>query len=202
MAEIKYLESAAKLSGEMVRLFEDEKAGGFFLNGLDAETLIVRPKEIYDGAIPSGNSVAALNLARLARMTGDYSWQQKAERIFKNFSAVLSERPSGYCCAMSALDFTLGPGQEIIIASTERGAEFRTWTDVIHKNFIPRKIILARVGNEDSKTADGLVKLAPFVLEQRPVKNNVTAYICENQVCQLPVTDLKEFKKIFNNPLG
>ena len=131
-------------------------------------------------------------------MTGNYSWQQKADKILNNFSTLLSERPGGYCYAMSALDFVIGPTKEIIIASDETGSDFQKFVDLFRKNFIPRKIVLARVGGDNTKAVWDLAKIAPYVLEKRPLQDKVTAYICEKQTCTLPITNLKVLKeKIF-----
>jgi len=94
--DIRYLEEALRLNREMLELFWDETHGGCFFTPHDGEALIVRDKEIYDGAVPSGNSVAALNLLRLSRMTGDVSLEQQAERILQAFSGLVGDYPMAY----------------------------------------------------------------------------------------------------------
>jgi uncharacterized protein YyaL (SSP411 family) len=121
----RYLKEAKRLSEEMIRLFWDEERGGFFFTATDGEKLIVRQKEIYDGAIPSGNSLAALDLLRVGRLTMEKEFEKKAERLFNAFSAVIQQNPEAYVQILVALDFALGPSREIVIAGGESQGETR-----------------------------------------------------------------------------
>ena len=105
--ESKYLKHADELTKLAIALFEDKKDGGFFLTAVDGEKLLVRPKEIYDGAIPSGNSVMALNLARLSKITGNSEYEKKLFRLFSAFAGFLKQNPQGAEVLLHALDFIL-----------------------------------------------------------------------------------------------
>ncbi|HBK86585.1 MAG TPA: thioredoxin domain-containing protein [Firmicutes bacterium] len=107
-----YLAWALELQGILVQHYWDEGQGGFFLTANDAEELLMRPKEIYDGAIPSGNSVAMLNSLRLARLTGQSKLEEYAMGIWRAFASQIAQQPAAYSFALSALDFALGPAQE------------------------------------------------------------------------------------------
>ena len=99
--ESKYLKHADELTKMTIDLFEDKKDGGFFLTAEDGEKLLIRPKEIYDGAIPSGNSVMALNLARLSKITGNIDYEKKLFRIFSSFAGFLKQNPQGQKFALA-----------------------------------------------------------------------------------------------------
>jgi len=104
---------AKRLTEDMIKLFWDDKEGGFFFTATDAEKLLIREKEIYDGAIPSGNSVAALDLLRMGRLTLNRDWEKKAEEYFKVFGRELSSGPSAYAQSLMALDFAIGPSRDV-----------------------------------------------------------------------------------------
>ena len=99
-----------------IELFWDESAGGFFMTAKDGEELIARPKDLYDGAVPSGNSVAFLNLLRLGRMCGNPDWEKMADRMIRGLAGSIGEYPMAYTHLMIGLDYLLGPTQEIVIA--------------------------------------------------------------------------------------
>jgi uncharacterized protein YyaL (SSP411 family) len=113
--EICYLEEAAALNHAMLDLFWDERGGGFFFSGGENEVLIKRSKEIYDGAVPSSNSVAALNLVRLEHMTGDGDLKSKAEQVTRAFAKRIRAYPSAYTQLLAALDFMIGPSREMVV---------------------------------------------------------------------------------------
>ena len=114
--ESKYLKHADDLTKLTIELFEDRKEGGFFLTAEDGEKLLVRPKEIYDGAIPSGNSVMALNLARLSKITGNSEYEKKLFRLFSAFAGFIKQNPQGAEMLLNALDFILSSPLELVVA--------------------------------------------------------------------------------------
>jgi len=179
-----HLDAAVRLVGDMQRLFWDCDGGGLFFTGEDAESLIARTKEIYDGAMPSGNSVAAEVLLRLGRMTGDESLAARAEELFRAFSGVVSRIPSAHTRLLGALDFALGPTREIVIAAEQEDAEGVAMLRAVGERFLPRTISLWR----RSQDAALLEQVAPFTRLQVPVGGQATAYVCENYACSAPVT--------------
>jgi len=100
-----YLKKAMELTNDMIKYFWDNKKGGLFIYGSDSEQLITRPKEIYDGAIPSGNSVAALNFLRLSRLTGQQELEEKAHQMFALFGSKIDSMPQGYAFFLTAMLF-------------------------------------------------------------------------------------------------
>ncbi len=114
--KISYLEEAIALNQAMIDIFWDKEDGGLYFTGKGNELLITRSKRIYDGALPSGNSVAALNFLRLGRMTGNVDLEQRAEQLTQAFSEQVKDQPMAYTQLLIALDFMVGPSQEIVIA--------------------------------------------------------------------------------------
>ncbi len=183
---VRYLEEAILLNQVMIELFWDEEGGGFYFTGHDNEALISRPKELYDGATPSGNSVAALNLLRLARMTGRVDWEKKAERMLQVFSTAVADAPMAYTQFLVFLDFFLGPGQEIVIAGDPGTEESKAIAARVQQKFQPNKILLFRSEDDAGKK---LSTLCPFVAEMRSIDQKTTVYICEGYTCKTPLTD-------------
>ncbi|KXG75449.1 thioredoxin domain-containing protein [Thermotalea metallivorans] len=185
-----YLEKAIGLTRDMIHLFWDEKEGGFFLYGKDSEPLIVRPKEIYDGATPSGNSVATMNMLRLARMTGDRELEEKAMAQFYIFGGNVKENPNAYTHFMMAFLFANMPTKQVVIAG-ERGKEdTKRMLAELDRRFLPFATVIFNDG------AEALHRLVPFVKNQGRIGNTATAYICENFACNIPTSDMAQFTKM------
>jgi uncharacterized protein YyaL (SSP411 family) len=132
-----YLEKALELNDDMIHYFWDNDRGGLFLYGKDGEQLITRPKEVYDGAMPSGNSVAALNFLRLARLTGNEKLEKKAEQQLQYFSAVINESPAGYTYFLMAAMFALYPTKEIVVVGDKQRKIPKRWFQSCIANTCP-----------------------------------------------------------------
>jgi hypothetical protein len=180
----KYLAEAKRLTAEMVRLFWDKEKGGFFMTGTDAEKLLVRQKELYDGAIPSGNSVAALDLIRVGRLTGEKGLEEKASRLMKAFGGQVSRQPSAFPQLLIALDFGVGPSREIVIAGKPADPAAREMLRMIHGSFFPNQVVTFHPPGKEGFS----------MLEGKP-----TAYVCQNYACNLPTSDLKKLKELLNS---
>ncbi|MBI1953858.1 MAG: thioredoxin domain-containing protein [Candidatus Omnitrophica bacterium] len=189
--EPRYLTEAKRLTGEMVRLFWDEAKGGFFMTGSDAEQLLVRQKELYDGAIPSGNSVAALALLRVGRLTQDSGFEAKAKQLFETFSAELRQNPSAYTQSLIALDFALGPSKEIVIAGKEADPATQEMVRALYSTFLPNKVVALHPSGPAGQAIEALV---PFLKEQVALAGKPTAYVCQNYTCDLPVTTADDLR--------
>ncbi len=144
--EARWLSEALKLADEMTGLFgdSDKEKGGFYFTGSDAEKLIVRTKEIYDGAVPSGNSVAALVLLRLGRMTGRTDLESAADALMKEFSGQLAGSPTAYTQMLIALDFALGPGAEYVIAGERSDDDTESMIRLLAERFMPGSVTMHR----------------------------------------------------------
>jgi uncharacterized protein YyaL (SSP411 family) len=193
--EVRWLAEAKRLSQDMVRLFWDQQHGGFFFSGDQNERLIAQTKELYDGALPSGNSVAALNLARLGQLTMDKELQGYAERQLQTFSGHVGRSPSAFPQLLTALDFWLGPSQEIVIAGNPASSDTREMVRLVHQRFLPRAVLALHPVDAGAQAIEGLV---PFIAAQRPLQGKATAYVCENYVCNLPTSDLSRLRQLLS----
>jgi len=189
-----YLKEAKRLAYKMLSLFWDEKSWGFFFTPEGGEIVLIRQKEAYDGAIPSGNSVAALALIRLGKLTIDSEFDSKAQALFKAFSRELSKYPNAYPQMLIALDFALGPSKEVVIAGDKLAEETNLMLEIIYQRFIPNKVVAFRPSSQEE--ARGIISLAPYLEVQLPQGGKTTAYICENYICKLPATNVKKLKEL------
>jgi uncharacterized protein YyaL (SSP411 family) len=192
----KYLEAALDLTGNMVRHFWDEHGGGLYLTPDDGESLLVRKKEIYDGAIPSGNSVAMLNLLRLGRMTANSELEEKAAKIGRAFSGSVKQLPSAYTQLMVALDFGIGPCYEVVIAGNAKAEDTKAMVKALGTRFLPNKVVLL---NPDGRESLEIAKLAEFTRNQSSIGGKATAYVCMNYNCKLPTTDINKMLELLNS---
>jgi hypothetical protein len=187
--KLEYLRKAIDLEKEMVRLFWDEAAGGFYFNGSDQkdqDRLLTRTKEAYDGVIPSGNSVAAMSLFRLAELTGNKGYRDRADAILKCFSGVLAKSGSNFPQMLQAFEFDLAGPAEVFVTGPREGSE--KMIQSLWKTFCPNKVL---VFAEEGKTKD-LAALVPWVEGRGAQDGEPTVYVCRNYQCQLPVTDGKK----------
>lgn len=185
--EAHYLQAAIDLNATLLVHFWDEDAGGLFTTADDAEPLIVRSKEVYDGAIPSANSVALSNLVRLADMTGARELRVKAEQIVEAFAAQVAAAPGAHCQFLSGLDLYLGPMREIVIAGRRGDPDTEAMLRVVWERFLPRHVLLFRPADE---RLPDIARIAEFVAHQAAISGKATAYVCEDYRCELPATDV------------
>ncbi len=186
-----WLETARNLTLEQIERFWDEKDGGFFFTPSDGEQLIVKQKELYDGAVPSGNSVAYFNLLRLGRLTGDPEFEARAARLAAYASSQVSLAPLAYTAFLTALDFALGPTREIVISGS--GEEAQKMLKLVQATYLPDSVV---VGYEPGDAT--LETVAPFVKSQPPVDGRAAAYVCRNHACERPVTDVLELSALLS----
>ncbi|MBA3766030.1 MAG: thioredoxin domain-containing protein, partial [Acidobacteria bacterium] len=172
--QINYLR-AADLNNELLKHFWDANRGGFYFSADDGEALLVRSKEIYDGAIPSGNSVAMLNLLRLGRITANTDFEQKAAAIGRAFSGEIKSSPSASTQLMVALDFGIGPSYEVVIAGGSQAEDTRAMLNALRIRFIPNKVVLLKP--TDQKEPE-ITRLAAFTKYQSSRDGKATAYVC------------------------
>jgi uncharacterized protein YyaL (SSP411 family) len=186
--DARYLKTALQLNEDMLRHFWDEKVGGFFFTPDDGEELIVRKKEINDAAIPSGNSVAMLNLLRLSRFTGRPDLEEKASKLERAFSDTAKQLPSGYTKLMTSLDFGLGPSYEVVIVGNSDAKDTKDMIGALRSRFIPNMVVLFRPSEEKSPE---IVSIAGFIENHVGTNGKATAYVCLNNACKVPTTDIK-----------
>ncbi len=187
--ESKYLEMALELTDDLLEIFWDDEKGGLFLYGKDAEQLLTRPKESYDGAIPADNSVAALNFLRLYRLTGRVDLKEKASDILNLFATRLNEIPSGHTYMLLSWLYLHAPGQDIVITGTmDTAKNMLELTDQVYMPFTEV------VFKEESDTK--LERLIPFVQDIATIDGKPTAFICEDMACLAPTNSLEELGRL------
>ena len=193
--DVTYLTEAIQLSDIMVNEFWDITNGGFFLGSESSEKLIVRAKTGYDGAIPSGNSVAAMNCSRLNRITGEIKWAQISDKIFTTFSNEIQQTPSGYASMINAFLFNSDNPKEIVIVGSGKNSETKAAIKKIKSEYVPNKVIIFK------DTDDPLKKLSPvarWTVTQETIDDKTTYYICQDFACKIPTTDLNLALKFIN----
>jgi hypothetical protein len=184
-----WLQKAAELADAMLAQFYDAKEGGFFQTDGRDPSVIVRSKEDYDGAEPSGNSMATLLLLRLAQFTDRADYRNGAEKTLQLFSGHLSKAPQVVPQMLCALEFYLSQPKQIVIAGKADAADTHAMLRALHERYLPNAIVILAEGGESQKS---LVKLLPFLETIKPKDGKATAYVCVNYACQLPTSDLSK----------
>jgi len=179
-----WLIAAEQLAEEMVRLFADERQGGFFLTGSDGDKLIVRTRGGYDGAVPSGNSVAALALLKLGRLTMNQDFTSRGTKTLEAFSRQLEQSGASLSAMLIALDFWFGPGQEIVIAGDSGSADTKGILELVRTRFLPNAVVLL---HDPRHKNSALYQVVPFIRNQTAIGGKTTAYVCEDYVCKRAV---------------
>lgn len=188
-----YLQTAINLTKELLEHFWDNEKGGFYFTPDIGEKQILRTKEVYDGAVPSGNSVALLNLMKLGRITANPDFEEKASLLAKAFFKIVKNSPSAFTRFLTSLDFILGESFEIIISGRKESADTILMIREIEKHFIPNKVIILN----DKNGAD-VSEIIPFLKDYTQIDNAATVYVCKNYVCNLPVSNPDALKKMLN----
>jgi len=193
--KVRYLQIGLDLNRDLIKHFWDVDNGGFYFTADDGEKLLVRQKEIYDGAIPSGNSVEMLNLLRLGRITANSHLEEKAAKIGRAFSRSVKQSPSAYTQLMVAADFGVGPPYEMVIAGKSQAKDTKEMLKAIRRQFIPNKVVILRPTEQESPDID---YLAEFTKHQLSIEGKTTAYVCLNYNCKLPTTDVNKMLELLN----
>ena len=189
-----YLSEAISLNRIMVDEFWSDE-GGFYLGSDKSEQLIVRSLTGYDGAIPSGNAIAAYNLLKLTRLTGEEKWAEMAQKLFKVFSNDIKNTPIGYTSTLSAFMFELSKPKEIIVVGSGSNLETQAALTLLRSKYIPNKVMLFK--DTDDKI-QSLTPLAKWTSNHQMINNKTTYYICEDFSCKLPTNDIEIALKLIN----
>ncbi len=187
--DVYYLSEAIATAHQIPALFTDETGGGFYRGAIDAERLIARPKEVYDGALPSGNSVAALVFCRLAALTGEVKWQQAADQQLAFVCGALKNYPAGYCVSLLALTQALYPAQELICTMADEDG-LPALLGFLRENPATGLNILVKTKQNQQM----LAQAAPFTADYPLPTNGCAYYLCQNRVCAAPVFLLEDLK--------
>ena len=183
-----YLQETIHRAEQMLELFEDKEQGGYYMTASDGEQLIARPKETYDGALPSGNSVAAMVLQKLATLTGEMKWQNAAERQMKFLAATIGQDPSSSCFGVLAMMDALYPHRELVCAAQDGLPD--ELLQYLKENTAEDIRVLLK-----TKTNAGLLsQCAPFTRDYPVPETGATYYLCENGACKAPVKSFSELR--------
>jgi uncharacterized protein YyaL (SSP411 family) len=184
--EPRWLEESIKLAEGMIDLFWDESLGGFYDTASDHETLVTRPRDIFDNAQPSGGSVAAEVLLRLAVITGREDFNLKGAAPLRSLHDLMSRAPGGTAYWLGVLDFYVSTPKEIAIIGPREEAATRELVDAVFSRFLPNKVVVGAASEQGPGSSPGA---SPLLEDRGLVAGKPTAYVCQHYVCQLPVTD-------------
>jgi len=184
-----WLDEAIALNETLIKYYYDDENGAFFYTASDAEKLIVRTKNPRDGAIPSGNSVEAMNLMRLAILLDSKELKEKAQSIFKAFNPMIAESPSSFERLLCAADFYYDQVREIAIIGKNDSPETAKLVDAVYDRYLPNKVVVQSnsVGEQEDRW--------PLLKGKKILNGKATCYVCINYMCKLPVTDAEELAK-------
>ncbi|MDD3856574.1 MAG: hypothetical protein PHP43_00820 [Methanoculleus sp.] len=184
----RYLQTAVGLSRDLIARYWDCNQGGFFFVPDDAD-VPVRQKPIYDGAIPSGNSVAMYALFALGRMTANLEFEGTAGRIRRVFAGTVSDSPTACSHFLTGLDFMLGPNFEVIISGVAGAQDTKAMIDAIRSHYAPDAVVIFRPSDEEEPE---ITRVAGFTRDIVTIGEKATAYVCTNYACDIPTTDPDE----------
>ncbi|MGH9658961.1 MAG: thioredoxin domain-containing protein, partial [Bryobacteraceae bacterium] len=189
-----HLQQAVRLTEKQIALFADEKAGGFFSAAPGDASLVLRIKEDYDGAEPAGNSVAALNLLRLAQITDRKDFREHADRLLRAFSRRVAASPLTAPQLLVAGDFRLAKPKQIILAGDPHADDTALLLRRLHERFVPGRIVLLL--NDESRSY--LAGYLPVIENMSRLGGRATAYVCEDYACKLPTADPDKFADLLS----
>jgi len=194
--DIDWLQHAVALDETIARFYEDSDNGGFFMTGNDHEQLIAREKPNHDGALPSGNAVATMNLIRLAAFTSNSNYLERAQRAFKTFAKIMTENPTAMAELNLALDSYLHPPKEVALIEPENApGEADVFLDIFRRQYLPGRILAKASTGRDLRNQSRLIPL----LQHKELRNNkTTVFVCQNKICKRPTDDPDEFVQQLN----
>ena len=188
--DIAWLDEATRLAEEMVRLFWDENHGGFFFTGSDHESLIMRSKTGYDGAIPAGNAVAASYLLKLATYSGQSDFEARGQETIHAFHAQMSRSPSGFAQMLAALDYYLGAKREVAVVGSASAATTKDALAKIWGLFTPNEAVALLDPSWPHRNE--VEQKVPLLTGKTPANGEPRFYLCENYACQAPTENLED----------
>jgi len=191
--DAKYLKAAFLLNRSMLKHFWDDDQGGFFFYADDTQDLPIRQREFYDGAVPSGNSVAMLNLQKLMHISADPELAEKAWQLARSSYSTIKREPLGYSMMLSSLDYVLGPASQVAIVGCMEDESTTEMLRALRIRFLPNISVILVCGDE-------IRDLAPFTRNWKDEKGKARAYVCTNQTCSLEATSPEIMMQLLNKP--
>ncbi|MBT5873304.1 MAG: thioredoxin domain-containing protein, partial [Candidatus Latescibacteria bacterium] len=194
--DTEWFQMAMALNGTMIDQFWDRDGGGFFFTSSDHEQLIVRSKNPYDNAIPSGNSVAVNNLLRLAAFTGRSDYKEMAEKTLILFHDLMKSAPGGFGQLLSDVAWYVEGGIEIAIIGSEADPATIALLEIVRRRDLRHTVIALH----DPVKGPAPVDLIPLLADRQAVNGKPTAYVCRDMVCRQPVSTADELGMILDGP--
>jgi uncharacterized protein YyaL (SSP411 family) len=185
--DVRWFREARALADDLVRLFHDADGGGFFQTGSDAERLVVRPKEVFDNAVPSGSSVAAEVLQRLTLLTGEGSYESAGVSALRVVRNLATRAPTGFGHALSALDLYLADSREVAVIGDPASKDTRALLLEVWGRYLPN-VVLAAAAPGDADAAEAV----PLLRGREPLDGRAAAYVCQRFACRTPVAEPSE----------
>ena len=194
--DISYLKIALELHQIQIDDFWDESIGGFYFTAKNSEKLLTRQKEIYDGAIPSGNSIAMLNLLRLSYITGNHELEEKADILSRVFSDKVKASPLAYTQFIVAIDFAIGPTYSLVIAGNTDAEDTNELISTILNEYLPNKVFMLRKTEQEVPDIDNYSNFVEFFYN---IEGKATAYVCINKTCKPPTHDIDKILELLKS---
>jgi uncharacterized protein len=186
--EPEYIRRAINLQEQMIEHYWDHQNSGIYLTSKTAEQLPTRPKELYDGAIPSANSVTFLNLLILSSLTGNTRWEQYANEMESAFAGSIKKQLTAFSYFLCGLEFTKGKKYEVIIAGETTSPDTTQMLSILDKKYMPNTVVVLK----NTQNACQLAEIASFTASLKPIDSKTTAYVCTGNACSAPTTDPDE----------
>jgi len=192
--ERRWLNEARTLADDMLRLFWSDEVEGFYDTGTDHETLIVRPRNLFDNAVPCGSSVAIEVLLRLTELTGERRYEERALRALRPLGDLMAKHPSGFGRFLCALDFEIGPRVEVALVRPATMADgLAPLVEETFGRYLPNRVVAGGVAG------DPAAQSLPLLAGREAIGGKPTAYVCRNYACDLPVTDRAALRRQLEN---
>lgn len=181
--EDKYLQAAAELTKKMNQQFWDDKNGGYYFTAAKPDAGMPRMKQIYDGAVPSGNSMALLNLLRLSILINEPVFEDMARKLVKAFALEVQSAPEAYSWLLAGVSFMWGPSHSVVLVGDPKGKDTAEMLDALRKQYLPNIVVQLR---EPAKAGAGYEQL----------EGKATAYVCLNQTCMPPTNQTQKMLEL------
>ena len=191
--ETRYLAAALELLEHVLAHFKDDTYGGFYSTADYAESLIFRTRDVFDGALPSGNSAMLMNLMFLGHLTGRSDYFDEASRLGRALSHEVDRAPQAHTHLLSARDLALGPSYETVICGDSRSEDAQRMLKALDKHFLPYNAVVFRPAETEHPE---IAEIVPFTRFQTCIDGKPTAYVCQNYACSVPTTDTAEMLRM------
>jgi uncharacterized protein YyaL (SSP411 family) len=196
--DVRWVREAKQLADTLLERFWDDGEGVFYDTATGGEPLVVRPRDLFDNATPSGNSVATGMLLRLAALTGEPHYARIAQRVLTSMADLLRRAPSAFGQLLGALDFYLATPQEVAIIGDPAAPDTQALLNILHQRFLPNTVVALGAPDADPEST----RLIPLLAERPQMEGRATAYVCEHFACRRPVNTPEALAEELGGTLG